>query len=58
MKGERFYVVSDDGRNWQVVGWNLDHEPTPDNECGYATIDGPYATKEEAEANCPESGYL
>lgn len=51
MQGERFYVAMDDDGKTLVIGWNLNHEPTLDNECGYVVASGPYRTKKEAEEN-------
>jgi len=49
MKGERFYVAYDpEAQKNIVIGWNLNHEPTEDNECGYPISDGPFATEQEA----------
>jgi hypothetical protein len=48
MTGERWYVALKDDSGLTVIGWNLNHEPTEDNECGYPIEAGPFATEEEA----------
>jgi len=57
LKGERFYVAYEDQINWReiVIGWNLDHEPCEENECGYSIKSGPFATREEAQKNMEEN---
>ena len=58
MKGERWYVgtESETGSGQPILlGWNLPHEPSPDNECGYRVIGGPYRTKEEALEEYPNA---
>jgi hypothetical protein len=52
--GDRWYVA-DDGGKLIVIGWDLLHEPTPDNECGYQIVGGPFATKAEANNFVQES---
>jgi len=49
MAKDRFYVAVDDHRQLLVIGWNLPHEPTEDNECGYRIDAGPFDTKVEAQ---------
>jgi len=48
MFGERFYVALDEHNNLLVIGWNLNHEPNEDNECGYPIEAGPFCTETEA----------
>lgn len=59
MRGERFYVAYEDAstNNYKmlVIGWNLDHEPDEENECGYAIAGGPFRSEEEAKSFIEEN---
>jgi len=50
MARDRFYIGQDPYEGTiHILGWDLDHEPTPDNECGYVILAGPFDTREQAE---------
>lgn len=45
---DRYYVGKDEYGKHVTFAWDLPHEPTPDNECGYEVVAGPFDDLEEA----------
>lgn len=56
LKGNRWYIAVEPTAlsGYLVIGWDLDHEPNEDNECGYQIAEGPFATESEAKAAMQE----